>query len=268
MKTVEEILKESGLTDEQIKALDAKVVSGLTTVVTSSNSDLEKSELARRAQQQQYDQVIAPALDGWANEKANLEAQTNYYKTLAEKAKEGGFLPGTEPFKPPVAAAARDEGGKFVAGDTGSPKFVENLRMEAATAISTIMDVQWRYQSLYGKPMPDSPTALIKEASDNRMPTIQYIAKKYDFAGKEAAMAADAKKKETDAAVAAALAENDKKWAEKVGSNPDVRRAEASKFSEINKAVKAGTRPDPLKMTEQERDASTRRNIQAEVTVQ
>jgi hypothetical protein len=267
--TVEEILKQSGLTDEQIKALDAKVTTGLTQVLTTAASAQEKAELAQRAQQDQYDKTIAPALDTWANEKANIEAQSNYYKTLAEKAKEGGFLPGNEPFKPPAAAdTTRGADGKFVAGANavpGSPQFVETVRRELGTAFSFAADVQWRYQKLFGSVIPDSPTALITEAVANHMSPMAWAEKKYDFAKKESDITADAKKKETDAAVATALAENDKKWAEKVGSNPDVRRAETSRFSEINKAVKDGTRPDPLKMTEQERDASTRRNIQAEI---
>ena len=268
MKTVQDILRESGLNDEQITALDAKVTAGLTQVLTTATSAQEKAELVSRAQQEQYDKQIAPALDNWANEKATLEAQTAYYKTLAEKAKEGGFIPGDAPFKAPVADTTRGADGKFVAGGNdvpGSPRFVEGLRNEIGAALGSIADLQWKYQSLYGTIMPDSPTALIREAQTQHMDPVSYAAKKYDFAGKEAAKTAEARKKETDAAVTTALAENDKKWAEKVGSNPDVRRAEVSKFSEINKAVKSGTRPDPLKMNEQERDASTRRNIQAEV---
>src|SRR2546430_9079168 len=107
MKTVEEILRESGLTDEQIKALDAKVLTGVTTVLSTANQAQEQAELARRAQAQQYDSEIAPALDNWANDKARIEAQLAFYKMQAEQAKAGGFLPADAPGTPvPPAAPA------------------------------------------------------------------------------------------------------------------------------------------------------------------
>jgi len=269
MKTVEDILRESGLTEDQIKALDAKVISGVTTILTTATSAQEKAELASRAQQEQYDKQIAPALDNWANEKANLEAQTNYYKTLAEKAKEGGFIPGDAPFTPPKAAEpVRGADGKFVPGPTGSPQLVEGVRTELASAFSFATDVQWKYHRLYGAVIPDSPTTLIREAVANHMTPMAWAEKKYDFAGKESAMKAEEEKKKIDSAVATAVAAKEKEWAEKVGSNPDVRRAESSKFTEINKAVKAGTRPDPIApgLTEAQRDANTRQAIRTEIS--
>ena len=269
--SVEEVLKKTGLTDEQIKALDPKVTAGFTEIVTSASQTLEAAELAKRSQQELYDKQIAPALDTWANEKANIEAEKLYYKTLAEKAKEGGFLPGDTPFAPPSAGApGRDAEGKFVPGKNtvpGSPEFVSNLRSEAASAILSIADLNWKYQSLHdGAPMPDAPSALIKEAQAQRMNPIEYAAKKYGFAEKEAAKAAAAEKAKIDAAVATAVAAKEKEWAEKGGSNPDLRRAETSGFSEIKAAVKEGKRPDPLAMTEQERDNSTRQAIRAEIS--
>ncbi len=281
-KTVEDILKESGLSDDQIKALDAKVTAGLTQVLTSATTAeaaasqaREAAERAQRAQAEQYDKTIAPALDGWANEKATFEAQLAYYKTLAEKAKEGGFLPAAEPFKPPTAAdpnASRDASGKFVAGANpvpGSPQFVDGLRKEISSAFSFAADAQWKYQQLYGAIMPDSPTELIREAAANHMSPVEWTAKKYKFAEKEQEKTAAAKKAEIDAAVATAVAAKDKEWAEKVGSNPDLRRVEVSKYSEMSKGVKAGQRPDPLApMSESARDAGTRNAIRAELAVQ
>jgi len=275
MKTVEEILKESGLSDEQIKALDAKVVSGLTTVVTSASQTLDAAELAKRAQSDQYETQIAPALDNWANEKASYDAKIAAYDAALKSAKEGGFKVPDILATPAVVDphATRGADGKFVANANavpGSPQFEQTLRKEIGTAFSFAADVQWRYQKLYGTVIPDSPTALIGEAVANHMTPMAWAEKKYDFPGKEAAQIAADRKKETDAAVSAAVADNDKKWAEKVGSNPDVRRAEVSKFSEINKAVKAGTRPDPLApgLSEAQRDANTRAAIRAEVASQ
>jgi hypothetical protein len=278
-KTVEEILRESGLTDEQIKALDAKVVSGLTQVVSTATQTLEAAELAKRAQAEQYDTNIAPALDAWANEKAQKDAEIAFYKAQLDGAKAGGFitttLPGTLPT--PAAgtpAAVRGPDGKFVAGGNpvpGSPSFDPNkLRDDIGAAFSFSADTQWKYRTLFGKEMPDSPTTLIREATAQHMSPSAWAAKKYDFAGKEKAISEQQQKDHDDAIRKEVAAAKDKEWGEKVGSNPDVRRAEVSRFSEINKAVKAGTRPDPLApgLSEAQRDAGTRSAIRAEVATQ
>ncbi len=230
MKTVAEILKETGLTDEQISALDPKVTAGLTTVVSTAAQAQEAAENAKRLQAQQYDQEIAPALDAWGNEKAQKDAEIAFYKAQLEGAKAGGFVPAALPNAP--------------------------------------LDLTWKYTSLYGTPMPDSPTALIAEANAQRMDPVSYAAKKYDFAGKEAAKKAEEQKKHDDAITQAAVAENDKKWEERVGNNPMVRQAEASKFSVLDKAVKANERPNPLGMsgmTREQRHEITRQSIQKEM---
>src|SRR5882672_7807573 len=116
-KTVAEILKETGLTDEQISALDPKATTAFTQVLSTATQTLEQAELAKRAQAQQYDETIAPALDSWGNEKARLDAEVAFYKTQLEGAKQGGFVPATIPTTPPATVTpSRTPDGKFVAG--------------------------------------------------------------------------------------------------------------------------------------------------------
>jgi hypothetical protein len=264
MKTVQDILKESGLTDEQIAQIDAKATEGFTKILSTASQEREQAELAKRAVEQKYDTEIAPALDNWANEKTQKDAEIAFYKTQFEGAKAAGFISADAPGKPVV----RDSGGKFVAGANevpGSPAIVAKLTKDVGGAVGSILDLNWKYQSLFGKPMPDSPTTLIREAEAQRMDPIAYAAKKYDFAAKEAAMKAEEQKKHDDAITAAAIAENDKKWAEKVGNNPNIRQAEVSRFSVLDKAVKDGERPDPLKMTREERHSATRQAINKEM---
>ena len=267
-KTVEEVLRETGLSDEQIKALDPKIVTGVTTLVTSANTALEQAELAQRGVRETLDKEINPALDKWANDKAAYETKMAAYEAALKAAKEGGFnVPDI--IKP--ADPARNADGTFVAGRNqvpGSPEFVANLRKEAGAAISSMLDLTWKYQSLYGKPMPDSPTVLITEANAQRMDPIAWAAKKYDFAGKETEIRAAEQKKHDDKLIADAIAENDKKWAEKVGNNPNIRQAEVSRFSTIDKAVKEGQRPDPLTLNKEQRHAATRQAILKEASQQ
>jgi hypothetical protein len=271
-KTVEELLRESGLTDEQIKALDAKVVAGVTTVLSTAAQTLEAAEHAKRAQAEQYDRDIAPALDKWANDQTNLAAERDYYKTMAEKAKEGGFIPATTPFTPPTSATTttagtRDATGRFVANANpvpGSPQYMtKEETFQAVTAAQWTIAEHMRLNN--GAPPPDDIEALANEAAQAHMPYRQYVEKKYDFSGKRDKIKADAQKAHDDQIRKEVAEQKDKEWAEKVGSNPMTRVAETSRFSEVRQAVKQGERPDPLKQTREQRRASTRDAIRKEI---
>lgn len=265
MPTVQEVLKATGLTDDEIKALNPKLVEGVTTLVSSAQQEREAAELAKRSVEQTLANDINPALDKWANDKAAQASENAALRAALNAAKEGGFN------MPEFLNNEKPKGpdGKFVAGSNevpGSPKFVENLRNEAAVAVSSIMDLNWRHQTLFGKPMPDSPTTLIREAAAQRLDPITYASKKYDFAGRETTIKAEEQKKHDDAIRAEAKAESDKAWAEKVGSNPNIRPAQASEFSKIEKAVKAGERKDPTMMSRDERHRQTQKAIMQDVS--
>lgn len=264
MKTVEEILRDTGLNDEQIKALDPKVTTGFTTILSSASQAQEAAEFAKRAQSEQYDSQIAPALDSWANDKANLEATVAFYKTQAENAKAGGFLPAEAPNAPPARAAAT---GQFVAGKNevpGSPQYM--TRQEGFAAVSNTQWVLAEFMRLNnGAVPPDDIETIANEAASQRMPLRDYAAKKYDFAAKREAIKAAEQKKHDDAIRAETTAEVDKKWAERGGNNPNVRQAEVSRFATLDKAVKEGARPDPLKMGREQRHQATRQVIAKEI---
>ncbi len=269
-KTVEDILRESGMTDEQIKALDAKVVTGLTQVVSTATQTLEAAELAKRAQADQYDTNIAPALDAWANEKAQKDAEIAFYRAQLDGAKAGGFIatppPGT-PVTPPTPARTAD--GKFIAGGNpvpGSPSFdSKKLIDDVANFNMFVADTTWKYRQLHGTEMPDSPTVIVREAAAQHMSPSAWAAKKYDFAGKEAKIMADAEKAKIDAAVKEAVSAKEREWAEKTGNNPMLRPSQTSQFATIEKAVKDGSRKDPLTMTREQRHAATRQVITKEI---
>ncbi len=264
-KTVAEVLKESGLTDEQIAALDAKVITGVTQVLSTATQTLEQAELAKRAQENQFVNEIAPALDGWANKEANLTAERDYYKSLAEKAKTGGFVAEVPPFK--AAEATRGADGKFVSGANpvpGSPAYV--TQREAYQMVASTNWAVTEYMRLHsGQVPPDDLETLNAEAVAQHMPFRAYVEKKYDFSAKREKIKADEQKKHDDAIRLEATEKVNKEWAEKVGNNPNVRIAETSRFSTLEKAVKSGERGDPLKMTPEQRHSATRQAIQKEI---
>jgi hypothetical protein len=271
MKTVEEILRESGLTDEQIKALDAKAMTGLTQVLSTASQAQEAAELAKRAQSDQYDQSIAPALDAWANEKAQKDAEIAFYKAQLDGAKAGGFISTTPPGTPatPPVVGARGADGKFLSGANpvaGSPAFDSKKLVEEVANFNTfVADTQWKYRTLHGSEMPDSPTTIVREAAAQHMAPGAWAAKKYDFAGKEAKAKADAQKAHDDAIRKEAIDSNNREWAEKSGNNPMLRPGVTSQFATIEKAVKEGSRKDPLTMTREQRHQATRQVIGKEI---
>ncbi len=268
-KTVAEILKETGLSDEVIKTLDPALATGITNIVTTAQQDLEKAENARRLQQEQYSTEIAPALDAWGNEKAAYDSEKAALRAALKAAEEGGFkIPDILKTQAAAATAAttqpRANDGKFVPGATGSPEFVK-LKDDIGGAFAFAADTQWKYRKLYGQEMPDSPTAIIREAVAQRMDPATYAAKKYDFAAKEAEQSKAARQAEIDAAVAAEKTKWEKDAAERAGSNPMINRAEASKYSAISTAVKAGDRPNPIGLTREERHRATSQSIQKDI---
>jgi hypothetical protein len=198
MPTVAEVLKQAGLDDTQIAALDAKAIAAFGTVMTAAEQERVAAETAQRAAQQMYENEIAPALNAWGTKETNLTAEMNYWKNLAEGAKAGGFIPAAPPFQ----GQPRNGGGQFVANENvvpGSPDF-KKFEGEVTNAFGTVADVQWKYRTLYdGKELPESPTALMAEAAALRIPFAEHVAKKFDFAGRDAAMKAAEQAKRDDA---------------------------------------------------------------------
>jgi hypothetical protein len=264
MPTVAEILRQTGLTDEQIQGLDPKVVTGFETVVTSAAEAQSKAELAQRAQEAMYAEQIAPALDKWGNDEANLRAQVAFYKTQVEAGKAAGFVPLEAP-----GFQTRSENGQFVAGANpvpGSPDQVVQLRTELAGAFSDSMWAMQEYQRLNSKFLPDDVMQLVREAQSQRLPFRDYVERKYDFSGRRTAIQAEEQKKHDDAIRAEVGAQKDREFTEKYGNNPNIRAAEPSRFSTLERAVKEGQRPDPLSFgSAEQRRANTRSAIQAEM---
>ncbi len=147
----------------------------------------------------------------------------------------------------------------------GSPAFnPEQFREGVGAYVGTMQDLQWKYQSLFGSPMPDPPTQIVREAREQRLDPITYAAKKYNFQAKEQEVAAAKQKEYEERIKKDAIAERDKYWAER-GANPALRPAEQSGFSQVHKAVQAGTRPDPTMQTEAQRRATTAEMIQRDI---
>jgi len=269
MPTVEEVLKASGLDDAAIAALDAKAKAGFTQILSTATQEREAAELERRKVADTFEKEINPALAKWGNESASLTAERDYYKTLADKAKEAGFAPAAEPFKAPASNPGRGDDGKFVAGapgaTPGSPTYM--TKEEGYRAVTS---AQWfisEYMRLNnGAPPPDDMESLAVQAQSERIPFRDFVAKKYDFAGKREAIKAADQKKHDDAIRKEESDRVTKEFTERMASgNPMIRQSETSKFSEIRKGVEEGKRPNPITQTREQRRQSTSRAIQHDI---
>lgn len=268
MPTIAEILAQSGMTTEQIAALDAKVV---TSLQGYTDAQIEAAELKKREAYDFYNTTVNPALDKWGNEKTNMEAQLAYYKAQAEAAKANGFI-SNDP--PGVNPPARNDAGRFVPGANpvpGSPALnVESIRQELQKDMAgAFSDATWamqNYQATHnGQFLTEDVTQLAREANQQKLPFRDYVDRKFGFTQKRQEQELAARNKEKEDFAAAKIAENDRKWAEKTGHNPNVRQAESSQFSTISKAVSDKQRPDPLMLSPDERHRATGAAIRKDI---
>lgn len=324
MPTLVETLKQTGFTDEQIAALDPRLVTTFTTVLTTAEqkekdaraaqaaavaadaqakANREAAELATRANTELYETKIVPAMTDMETEKQRLEndrirlaSENSYYKTQFEEAKKTGFIgtevPGFDPTKaglPPVPPAQqRDGGGRFVPGQTGSPVFtMDQIDERLGNGVSNIGWAMQEYQRLSGGQfLPDPFDKLSAEATANKLPFRDYVARKYDFATKQREINERLQREHDDkirtevttesqklidaakAEAAATVATERKAMAEKYGNNPDVRPAVQAQFAEVRRGVEDKTRPDPLMLSDRERHRVTRTQISERVAAQ
>ena len=326
--TVQEILKQSGFSDDDIAKFDAKAINGFTGVLNAADAAqkaateaeakaaelraaadaaekaarerADKAELVERSNRDFYETKIVTSLNGWDDERKRIEgerlkaiSEAAFYKTQLEGAKGAGFIAAdapafayTVPSITPPGDQPRDPSGRYVAGapggTPGSPTLMDDVR-------SALTDTTWamqQYQQLHGGFLPDDPMALAREAEAMKLPYRAYVERKYDFPGKRAEIARKAQE-EHDSAVRAetaktyeeklkakeeegkiALEKARTEWAERSGSNPDVRTTVPSEMREVARATKEGQRPDPLKLNNRERHNITRTQINERISAQ
>jgi hypothetical protein len=311
MPKLADVLKQSGLTDEQIAAIDAKALAAADTYVSKVEKDAqdlavkaeadrkakevdaaaaktaqEAAELQKRSVDEFWTNTYNPGIAAWEVERTKLAkaaadaaAEAAFYKTQRETyLKELNIDPSNAPaFAAPTPVPAADQNRT-----PGTPTFtIDDVRNEMGTALGTVANIQWEYQTLYGRPMPISPTDLLRQAEANKFKDpATYASQIFKFAEKReeirqtaakahddeiAKNAAEAKETEWKAKLDAReieIAAEKKKLAEGAGSNPDVKLPPgSSKFADLQRATKAGERPDPTKLTPQERRQSTFDNI-------
>jgi hypothetical protein len=262
MPTVEEILKQSGFTEEQIKALEPKAITAFSNVLSTAQAE-------REANATFYDTQIVPSLTNWEAEKqrmdsraAQVEAENAFYKTRDQQLRASGVIGDDVPGYP-----NRDQQGRYVSnmpGATpGSPTLfdVNKVYERAGDAVSVLTDVQWEHQRLFGQPLPISPGELVKQADMHHMDPRAFAARQFGWDNKRQELAAAEQKKHDDTI----RADERRIVSEKLGSNPDIRQPMDTRFSDIQRARAANLIPDPLSMNEEQRRQATRQMIRKDM---
>ncbi len=258
---------------------------------TDAKAAQDAAELSQRTVKEFWDNTYNPGIAAWEKERAALakkaadaEAETAFYKTQRESLKAAGIITADAPvFTPPAVVPPVVDPTKT----PGTPTFVDPnvVVSRVGDGMYGVMNIMHKYSTLHnGQPLPISPSQLIQEADRLKLSPMDYAARTFKFAEKEAEAAAAAAKAHDDAIAAAAVASTDeahkaeikklqddfnakeKLRAEQGGNNPDVRVPPgSSKFADLQRATKAGERPDPTKMTAEQRRQVTLSNIHKEI---
>ena len=275
MKTLGEVLLQSGWTQEKIDALDADARTGLTDYVTgieqtAAQKQKEALELAakaeadRKAQEEALveankakaaaeaaergwadfrDNTYNPGLAAWEEERKKLAkaatdaaAEAAWYKTQHSSLKDLGFVPADAPVFTPAPLPVVDQNKT-----PGTPTFTINeVRDQLGNSLGTVANIQWEYRNLYGKEMPISPTELLRQSEANKFKDpATYANSIFKFAEKREEIRQAEAKAHDDAIAAAARAAKDEEHKAELKKITDEFSAK-----ERQRAEQAGSNPD------------------------
>jgi hypothetical protein len=266
MPTVQEILRQSGFRDSEIEVLDERAKVAFTNVLQQAQAEREQAELQKTSVDEFWRNTYNPGIAAWEQERAEVakkiaaaEAKAAYLERERQALRESGLVSDDLPNFTP----GRGSSGRFTSGagtTPGTPTFVDPNEFvgRAAQGLAQIADVDYRHRALYNQPMPVTPSQLIQEADKLGISPTEYAERKFGFSKRESEIAAQRAKEHDDKIRTETRAQADREWAERTGSNPDVRQPQgSSKYAEIRRAVKQGERPDPTKLTPEQRRRAT-----------
>src|SRR5882757_4876106 len=279
--TTEEILKDAGFSEEDIKALDPKIIAGVGKVATESASmraaaaaDKATADEEKRRMEAWFNEDVIPQINTNYSEVASAKATAEFYRLQNEGAIAQGFVPKDAPGYVPGTKTVpnneqqpRGEGGQFVQNqEVAGSKFITKEDFYSA-----ITNSQWavnEYSRLYpGQTIPDDIQVLGTEAQNLRKPFRDHVSDKYKFEARRQEIQA-AKQQEHDDKIRKDEREKVvKENAEKYGPNPDLRVPQGvSSFSTIRE--NPNVNKNPGSMNPNERRAAVRKFIQERVSQQ
>jgi len=241
MTELEWLKQESGLTDEEIKGLEAvggfaKLRTGLMKVLGLSEQALKdkvEAENQRLSFEKRYNDEFVPEMRKVTQDALRAQAEAAAANAKLAKAREYGIVPeDTTPAAPPA-----DPNAPPRAPGSPDPNLITRddfgrFSQSQSNVIITLNDLNAEHFKLFGTPLGETQ-ALVDEATRQRtLGNKNYSLKqaweaKYNVQAKRDEIAKAERQKEIDAAVAA----DRKAQAEKNGANPNMRSGRPSKFA-------------------------------------
>ncbi|HEY3620755.1 MAG TPA: hypothetical protein VGK96_28460 [Candidatus Sulfotelmatobacter sp.] len=246
MTELEWLKQESGLTDDELKAMEAvaghtKFVGMLQKMIGSNEAaaaDKKAAEQSRLDLEKRYQDEFIPEMRKVTQD--SLRAQGELARAQAElkAAKEYGIVPESTNVTPaePVRAPGSPDPNALSKAD------LERYSAQSSRAIISLNDLNAEHFKLYGSPLPDSQGLVDEVTRQHTLGHKDYTLKKawetkYNVEAKRAETAAAERQKDIDTAVAAKLKEERQKH----GDNPHTRTGVPSRFSTYKPSDAAGS---------------------------
>jgi hypothetical protein len=241
MATVSEILQQAGLTSYEINSIDPKLTNAFGRV-------LSEAELQKTSVDEFWANTYNPGIAQWEQEKSDLgrrlaaaESQRTAYERERQVLIEQGLVTGDNFSQP------RSSGGQMQT--PGTPSFVDpnEIVSRAGQGLTQLADIEWKHKNIFGKPMNIPPSQLVAEADRQGISLAEAAERKFGFSKREQELRESKIRQEAETKVR-------KEFAEKGGSNPDLRQPSGSaQYADTRRAVEKGEMRDPTRMTQAER---------------
>jgi hypothetical protein len=244
MTELEWLKQQSGLTDDELKAMESvaghsKFVGMLQKIIASNETALKEKADAEKARldfEKRYNEEFIPEMRKVTQDSIRAQGELAAAQARLKKAEEYGIVPEPEPVKaePPRAPGSpdpnlltRDEFGKFSSAQSNA--IVEVNRLNAD------------HFKLFGQPLGDLDELMAETTRQRTLGNKTYSLRqaweaKHNVPAKREELAKAERQKEIDAAIAA----DRKLQAEKHGSNPNLRSGVQSRFSTYKSTDAAG----------------------------
>jgi hypothetical protein len=260
MTELEWLKQESGLSDDELKAMEA--VAGHTKFVGMLQKIMGQNEAAKTAQQtaeterlafeKRYNDEFIPEMRKVTTDAMRAAGENAKLQAQLKKAQEYGIVPDDPapvvvdqpraPGSPDPNVVTRDDFGRY-----------SNAQ---ASAMITLNDLNAEHFKLYGAPLGESQALLDEVQRQRTLGHKDFNLRnawetKYNVQAKRAELSAAERQKDIDTAVAAKLKEE----RQKNGDNPHVRSGQPSRFSTYKPSDGNGAK-EPWKTPAGQRTAS------------
>jgi len=277
-KTLEQLLKEKGQTDDQIK----NILSTLGPARDVFESELREADrknteaqaaLASATEKETridkfWKEEATPQINTWSSEVASAKAREAFLRTQVDEAKKQGFIAAELPGDGGAAAAAAGGAAAAAAAAAGGNGHRANPNSnevpgspsmsEILNAITTVSRLEGEHQKLFGEPLIDLPE-IMEEARKTGRKAIDVWATKYKVQERRDTIAREAKEKETAELTKTIETKVRKEYAEKYG-DPNRAPMVPSRFPNYAKDEKTGA-PNKMAWTDPDRKQKLRNSI-------